>query len=616
MMKRVLACLICGVVLLSGCVKENPEETTTQPQTTAPTQPAPGLYFPGATVERDTDGAVRGYVVSGLVGNDILHIGKDLLLLSYGNGKTVITRVSGENCSVVRSGIVGDVRADDLYILDNRIAYYDLEDRCAVYLDSRLQETERIALPEDILAEPVFSNDLSVIYYCTAKEVRAFDIRTGISRLLCQQEKDVQYPVQVILGGSALQCHVVDGGNVSKQFLSTETGQVLHEVQNLESLAELHNDYFAICVEGSAPEYVFGSREGQQQALHLAEEIDGITPLLDIHSAVTVTAQEDAVGLTLYDLETGRKTAAVNLPGCAGGYSFVADSTGTYIWFLTWDAASQSNLLCRWDYGMTPVEDTQIYTGVRYTRENPDTQGLAACQQRADALSTQYGVKLLIDDTLPLPENYSFVYEYKVPAFEAAMDILEAAFARFPEGFLGALEDGNLRIGLVRSIHGTLGNTVPDGNGLQYWLGSEGYIALAMGDDLEDNFYHQLAHVLDAHVYSDSLAYDEWYTMNPAGFAYDGSYDLYQTRTDNQYLEGAGRAFVDEFSKTFAKEDRARIFQYAMQEGTEEVFASEIMQRKLRQICVALRTAYDWKKDERTFLWEQYLTESIAYTKK
>lgn len=617
MMKRALACLGFALLLLSGCMMEDPEGITTLPETTAPTEPDPGIYLPESEIEKHTYGAIRAYDVSAPFGNDVLAIGNDLLLLSYGNGRTTVSRLSGENCALVRNGVIGNVRADDLSIMDNRIGYYDPQDRCAVYLDSMLQVTERIPLPEDMLAEPVFSGDLATLYYCTADEVRAFDIHTGISRLLRQQECESQYPVQVILNDKVLQLRVVDRyGNETTQFLSTENGQTLDDAQGVESLVAFQKDYFAGCWDDTIPEWVFGSGSGKQQSLQITGEFDAIVPLLRIHSAVAVRTEENEIMLELYDLKTGLKSAAVSLPECTGAYSFTADATGKYVWFMTWDAAAGKDRLCRWEYGMTPVDDSQVYTGVRYTRENPDTAGLEACREQADALSEKYGIKLLLDDQLPQPEDYAFVYEYRVPAFESALETLDTVLAQFPEGFFKALEGGKLRIGLVRRISGLTEDTVPTGNGLQYWLNGEGYIALVLGSDLERSFYHELSHVLDAHIYANSLAYDEWDKLNPVGFQYDGSYALYAQRTDNQLLEGDSRAFVDEYSKTFAKEDRARLFENAMMEGNQEVFTSQTMQSKLRQICVAIRDAYDWKKDERTFPWEQYLTQPLAYIAK
>jgi hypothetical protein len=55
------------------------------------------------------------------------------------------------------------------------------------------------------------------------------------------------------------------------------------------------------------------------------------------------------------------------------------------------------------------------------------------------------------------------------------------------------------------------------------------------------------------------------------------------------------------------REDRAALMACAMESGNEELFESETMQKKLRQICLGIRTAFDLKKTTQTLLWEQYL---------
>ena len=66
---------------------------------------------------------------------------------------------------------------------------------------------------------------------------------------------------------------------------------------------------------------------------------------------------------------------------------------------------------------------------------------------------------------------------------------------------------------------------------------------------------------------------------------------------------------------SFPKEDRARIMEYAMTEGNEEYFRSTTMQSKLKLLCEGIREAFKLKKSPETFLWEQYLNTSLAYTK-
>ena len=133
-------------------------------------------------------------------------------------------------------------------------------------------------------------------------------------------------------------------------------------------------------------------------------------------------------------------------------------------------------------------------------------------------------------------------------------------------------------------------------------------IELVLDENLERNFYHGMYHFLETRILSNSSALYEWNTLNPKDFAYDNNYITNQERTDISYIEGEQRYFIDVFSMSYAKEDRARIFEYACMPGNEEVFKSPTLQEKLRRIRDGICTAYGLKAGEAASLWEQYLT--------
>ena len=111
-----------------------------------------------------------------------------------------------------------------------------------------------------------------------------------------------------------------------------------------------------------------------------------------------------------------------------------------------------------------------------------------------------------------------------------------------------------------------------------------------------------------------SGAYDRWDELNPKGFAYDYDYITNMTRDGSAYLQDSNRYFIDTYSMSFPKEDRARIMEYAMTEGNEFYFQSTAMQAKLLALCQGIREAFGLRKSPETFLWEQYLNMSLAYT--
>jgi len=193
------------------------------------------------------------------------------------------------------------------------------------------------------------------------------------------------------------------------------------------------------------------------------------------------------------------------------------------------------------------------------------------------------------------------------------LEALDTAMAKFPEGFFSKMakitDDRTVYITLVRDISG-------DQQNHQYWRGENAYIALEIGEATQEEFYHALCHVLDTYLLANSKLLDDWDKLNPKGFAYDGNYFGYEAHVDSEFLQGDTRAFVDAYSMTFAKEDRAAILAAAMAQEDTSVFASATMQAKLKLLCRTIRDAFGWRKETAEFPWEQYLEEPLAYVKK
>ena len=78
------------------------------------------------------------------------------------------------------------------------------------------------------------------------------------------------------------------------------------------------------------------------------------------------------------------------------------------------------------------------------------------------------------------------------------------------------------------------------------------------------------------------------------------------------YLQGQTRAFVDRYSMTALKEDRARILENAMLPEKGEIFRSDYLQRKLLALCTGLREAYGLENTPEMLPWEQYLINPLT----
>jgi hypothetical protein len=284
-----------------------------------------------------------------------------------------------------------------------------------------------------------------------------------------------------------------------------------------------------------------------------------------------------------------------------------ADAENNCLWLLVGDSAG-ADALYRWDLKKSASGDETVYSGPRYTAKNPDTEGLAQCAADAAALGQKYGVEITIGDA-PAGCAYALTEEYRVERVREGLTALDTALARYPEGVLPKLASGKLRLILVRQIHGQR-------NACQYWSGDTACVVVELGDDLTAAVDNGVYHVLDTYLFNHSSILDQWADMNPKGFKYDMNDADYVNRKDESHLAGEKRSFVDSLSMSYPVEDRAAVFAAAMGTGNQEIFSGDRMQQKLLTLCKAIRDAFKWKKSEENYIWEQYLTESIAYKPK
>lgn len=616
-MKAILIALL-ACLLLCGCGGQGMDATSPTEAAAAvtPTEPA-GNYLPGSEMETATSGAVRAYALALNPIWDIRAVGEDVLVFS-GEDVTTITRLTGENLFRVAEVTLDQfvpVWSPSLHVSENWVIYYDEATRELVCLDEDLQEFYRISMPEDIQGYPVITRDRQQVYYCAADGLRRLEVESGISRLVKEMTFAIQSVADILLDGTVLTVCVSDGvSNTETLFLDAQTGALcygLYEDMQLKAGTEY---CYAIDTEGVVEQMIFGN----------AEEIRQLTPrdyltsgefLPESHAAVVYHRQEEMLTLDYYDLGSGKRTATLNA-GDLTPHCLTSDGEN-FVYFLS--NTDDVSLLYRWDISRTPAADERSYVGTRYTLTAPDEDGLQACTLRAQQLSEKYGLDIRIgeDATAVMPWDYGLVAEYQVNVIVDALDELDQMLSAFPTGFLetamSGFEEGELTLCLVRSLVGSHeSGSLETTEGIQFWEGNHAYVAVALGETFEKTFYHQLFHVLESRILSETIAYYRWDELNPKGFAYDNDYLKNQSRNGSKYLEDATRSFIDTYSMSFEKEDRARVFAYACMDGNESFFQSQTMQKKLKTLCIGLREAYNLENCMEPLRWEQYLEKSLA----
>ena len=626
-MKRLILIVTLIALLLAGCggdIQDTTGDTTLPPETTVPeTTLDSGLYDPDSVLERASGGAVRVYPLDGLH-EGMLFMGEDILLFeAYLTGDTTVRLLTGENCRVkAEADLSGFVNANEsgvgISVGENSLTYYDQQGNALVTLNDRLWEVGRVQLPEELVTIPLIGKGGTTAYYTVDGQLRVLDTQTGISRLLREQEGDTLIPSGLHCEGTVLEITVRNEGEKDQTlYLSAENGELVHEGE-AQSLLTREDRFYAGVVQFGQMEHAFGQIGGDTQSLMPVSDESWFAWLPERHAALSAYPNDDALVLDYYHLTEGRRTASVSLPDTTYLLAEAADPENGYVWLLCWDADSGDVLLLRWDPSLSPVEDETVYTGRYQTAKNPDLEGIENCRREAQRLTNKYGVRFLLwEDALELgDEECTLEAEYRVRQMSEALEILDKAMARFPAGFFKTAAEqsdyGAIHIGLVARILDAPEGGGSSVTGLQLWKESDPYILLVMSDSLEQDFYHEIFHVIENRIFGKTSYMDNWDTLNPSGFDYDYDYTTYRDRTDDTYLTGEDRAFVDYYAMTFPREDRARLMEYAMQDGMEEVFESSWMQTKLLRICRGIRESFDLEDYGKMLPWEQYLEKDLV----
>ena len=608
-MKKIIPLLLLALMLI-GCTQPAvPEDTLpTETQEVTPVQTNEGCYVPESQLEEATQGAVKLYQPDIADIQYILPMGENLLVVS-GLDATILTKLTGDTLWIsAQVKLTRQLNPELTHASASGISYWDAATQEVVFLDSELREHQRLKLSEQLVGNPVVSDNHDVIYYFTPTALRARDLQLGIDRTV----KEIAYPHQTVCGlvmdGALIHCAISEDGETYKQlFIDSQTGQTKTQT-NLDLNLTTEGSAFYV----SAPEGAFISHFYSLDGTAVTE----LSPA-DLGSACvflgnTLVAQNHDNQLEVYDLESGKRTARLTLPE---DWMPLGDPVSHHgqIFFLA--TMGSTTGIAGWNTSASPVEEETVYT---QPRSNPP---LTQAKAKAKALSQTYGLTILVGQDAAV-ENRDYILEAETRDAVLLEELgrLEQLLARYPEGFFTTTASGTVRgqftLCLTRSITGSpMSGRQEIFYGAQFWENEDAYMAIACGTDMETVFHEQLFHIMDNFILSRSKAYYEWEKLNPKGFAYDYDYTLNALRDPEQYLQENDRAFIDTYSMSFPQEDRARVFTYAMMAGNEGYFVSETMQEKLTAICKGIREAYGWKQSGEVFPWEQYLEKPLAKTK-
>lgn len=477
------------------------------------------------------------------------------------------------------------------------IACYDHIQHQILFLDADLTESRRVTLPQNITTAPQLSSDGKSIYYAIPGALYRWDLGSGIRQRIQELDTDGLTLDALQWEDSLLQCTV----SGETRFFHTEDGHLVSSHPGSIRLITRGDTYYACFPSGLLHRLVFGSAAGEATGLY-PEDLSGEGYFLpEAGLAIIQSGQE----LEAYDLDSGLLRDNLTLEDGHKLRSIHGTSDGRVLLLVD---SGDNSLLLFWQPKQAKAGES--YTEAYFPDASPDAAQWALCQSYARELEERYGISIRIGKEAAAcsPWDYRFQPELQTPVILRMLTALWDCLSQFPTSLLTdtAGQFDSLTLCLVRAISGTAGETsLNAATGLQFLDGKDAYIVVAASTYAPRSLCHELFHVMETRILSTSNALDDWDKHNPAGFSYSLHYDTAADRS--VYLSGQHRAFVDHYSMSYPKEDRARIFEYAMQPGQADLFSSDTMQEKLQAICTGIREAYALEKYEGDLPWEQYL---------
>jgi len=595
-MKRwILLLLVC--LLLAGCGTTEPTEPSevTDPtaaiqetEVTVPTEPTLlQSDVEGLSTFRLEEDACAGF----------FPWGPDRYVLLSTAGKLHLLTGDALNEEKVRD-LECSLTMDDpsIRVSGDKLCYFDRSREAYVTLGWNLTELSAITIRDEITAGPVMDDSFSTIYYATVDGIRAMDISTGNSRLLRQEHQTVTEMGGLCFEDSTLHYRrLLENGVEQDCFIRTTDGTLVN-VATLNGPMVTWGRSYAAVMDFQLPltryrEILCGSLEGVPHRLVTDTVHDHI--LFPGNGTVLLQQlQQPGLELELYDLETGDRIARyVRLDWEApftharfedGDLWLWMDDSGT---FLRMDTTTHQRVPGTLEPLATLSAPAGLETATALAQEIADTYGV--------------GIELSSSDNRTTGINYDAWPDYRPQEYEAALKLLKQTMDTFPPGLFPKLK---LTIRLVDDFDPAQG--LPEGTG-NLIIGSPRVMELSICDNMLNIFYHELFHAMELYITSETNRLSKWTDRNPEGFSYAGSTIPYETGelAESEYLY----AVADAYGLVSAREDRAQIFLYAMMEGQEELFRNEVVQAKLDYLCTAIRYAWNWRKVETVFPWEQYL---------
>lgn len=337
---------------------------------------------------------------------------------------------------------------------------------------------------------------------------------------------------------------------------------------------------------------------------------------MDFGYAVTED-YSDLRAYNFYNLRNGTLDARITLPeGSYGGYvqllnngrALIIDQSagGCFVYIFDLPSAAQNS------------EHTSI-TSYLCTEEELKQQ----TKLLADKIYADYGIELLYfsEGNDFILHDYVGIVELNSFKVHLAVEKTAEILSKYPQNMLReTYQDSNkgMRFYLCGTLYGVGAGSISNAGAVTSEI--DGYIIIAfdINNSLEYNIPHELSHAFDRRInYVIGQGGTDWMSVwesaTPVRKAYTYSYDDYSKNMDYTLLgesKDKNVWFVDEYSRTFPTEDRARIMEHLFNpkpDGISSMLNAENLINKAKLYCYILRQCYPSCNTKEPLYWETYL---------
>lgn len=592
-MKRKFLIILAFCLLLTGCGGSGKESTILKNREAFDDSGAL-WYIPNEQIE------AQKYPSFDSFAGDLLSTSSKYI--SDEKSELTLTLLSGTTGEVLQSSTIDTSGGVETQIFDDNIAVCDNTAGTVVVLDKKLHEVSRYTLTPDE-NQWFLGADLDTLY--------KFNYDTGITTVSLSSKKEASF-----LEMSELSICGVTGENISFTGIDHKTLRYSAQCLDLASGKVVNppfsGDFSRVCRNGdmwladffgSDGTVVFGT---DSNPLTVTTQ-SGTFSLLDPAGRILLTDNEG--NLSLYD-STGALISSCDLSGWYAQNLIWREELDGYLLLVSND--EDETKLLFWDISKgTSGENLKTQSLSELNAIPGGTSADASLYKRAQSLSERFGVEILIADQCQteFPSFTAYqVSDYKEAS--AGLDILKNALSVFPENFLSQIAYGHIDRIQFQLVGGL--SAAKDFGGERSYAaftdtsGTVCRIVLDVYSINNNSVWHELSHAIDKRlawdaIYrSDALFSEEgWMSRNPSGFTYSETYASERDDIKSSWYS----YFIDDYAMISATEDRARIFENAI-DNAGTVFADAGLKEKLQYYSDCIRDSFDTTGWEKTTAWE------------